>query len=82
MGITLEPIAFDLRAGPEHEKHGDPWAFGCTVVKVGKMAYLKAGRGDLPPIAEIRAALIDAGFTHVKWERINDEQKKTTLIQL
>lgn len=82
MGITLEPIAFDLRAGPEHEKHGDRWDFGCTVVKVGRMAYLKAGRGELPHIAEIRAALIDAGFTHVKWERINDEQKKTTLIQL
>lgn len=80
--MTLEPIAYDLRAGPDHEKHGDPWEFGCTVVKVGKLAYLKAGRGPLPPIAEIRKALKDAGFTHVKWERINDDQKKTTLIQL
>lgn len=82
MGITLTPIAYTLRSGEKHEKHGDEWEFVATVLRVGRLAYIEGGRGELPSVAEMKAALKEAGFTHAKWVRIDGDEIKTNLVQL
>ena len=82
MGVTLKPIVYVLRGGENHEKHGDPWEFVASVQRIGDVAYIEGGRGELPPIAEIRQILRREGFTQAKWERIENGVKKTVLLRL
>lgn len=70
MAATLEPVAFVLRAGPDHHHYGDPFDFSATVIGLGKTAHVFGATGTLPPKSAIRAALAAAGFREVKWERI------------
>lgn len=40
MPASLEPIVYCLRAGPEHQKYGDPFTVSCVVSQINDFAYL------------------------------------------
>jgi hypothetical protein len=79
---TLEPLIYLLRDGPDHHRHGDPYQFSASVVRIGDTAHIYAASGRRPNLANIRDALLAAGFTVVEWERIDNGKVRTICIDL
>lgn len=78
MGVSVEWIAGVLRAGREHEKHGDPYTFSCTVIVRGTHAELVGASGEFTPeiYREIFDRLVSLGMESASWDR---KKKSKTL---
>lgn len=78
MSVTISPIVWIIRIGPEHKVHGDPWAFSCVCTFAGECAFLSAGQGVMTPsiMREIGALLKGEGFSRAAWERFKDDGKR------
>lgn len=71
--MTLElltaPRLYLMRVGPEHRRHGDPYALTALVEIHGTVAEIKGATGRLMDIPSIRAELAKLGVKTVRWER-------------
>lgn len=76
MSVTLEPVVFIVRSGPEHEKHGDPFTASATLLVTGDRAFVAGGstagsvENFLPYRAKLFSALRDLGVRRLCWHRI------------
>lgn len=79
MPATLTPIAWLLRAGPEHHsvKHRDPYTASGVVRLTDETAEVIGVCGTMQ-IADIREALeqikLETGARYVVWERANGKK--------
>ncbi len=84
--VTLCPIAYVLRGGPDHKRHGDPYSVVGTVIDAGPgVARIVGVEGpiyqEFP--GEVFAMLAGLGFETVMWERYRpDGSIKTVVHQL
>jgi len=70
--ITLEPITFIARKGPEMEKYGDKYDSVCTLVKIDDDTLMIKGLvGGIvkSEFAELLEKIKQYGFTKLTWER-------------
>ena len=74
MKAAVEWTTGIIRAGPEFEKHGDPFNFVCTIIMQGDSAYLCGASGEFTKetFRAIKAALAENGILHAKWEKKNN----------
>lgn len=72
--VTLTPIIWTVRIGPDHLIYGDPYDGVATVQRCGDVAHVSAACGKLPIDAQIELSkeLTIMGFTKVVFERIKD----------
>ena len=72
MGVSIQPITLQIRAGSQHESYGDPYDIAVDMQLLGQgRAYLSCARGTLTRAAykEIGERLKEMGVTDVEWER-------------
>lgn len=78
--VTVEPVVFVLRIGPDHNKLGDPYTTACTGIKqMDGSVELVALNGNFSReiFTKIEDKLIKAGFTIARWKRIKDGVVRT-----
>lgn len=84
MGATLTPFAFVLRAGPKHEKYGDPYLANGTVVVLSRVAYVEGASAK--KLWKYRKAVIEAisktGAKEIRFQRIKDGQIRDVVVRL
>lgn len=68
--ITLTPIVWTARCGPEHTKYGDPYEGVATVQRCGDVAHVSAACGRLPMFdqVELSKRLREMGFAAIVFE--------------
>lgn len=74
MAVTLEPVAFVVRAGPDHHKHGDPYTHSGTMLLAGDAAHFAGVTADA--FWRYRKQFIEhlkaMGIRTLTWQRIKD----------
>ena len=72
--ITLTPIVWTVRCGPEHDGYGAPYEGVATVQRCGDVAHVSAACGRLPihDQVELSRLLRGMGFMAIVFERIKD----------
>lgn len=72
--ITLTPIVWQVRTGPEHAAYGDPYEGVATIQRCGDVAHVSAACGKLPMTdqVELTRALREMGFRAIVFERPRD----------
>lgn len=70
--ITLTPITWTARVGPEHTRYGLPYEGVATIQRCGDSAYVSAACGNFPleDQIELSKLLKEIGFTSIIFERI------------
>lgn len=70
--ITITPITWTVRTGPEHAQYGDPYDGVATVQRCGDVAHVSAACGRLPIDAQIELCrtLREMGFVAIVFERV------------
>lgn len=78
MGVLFEPMVFQVRAGPNLEKHGDPFTTSGTVIVFGERATLSGLTAD--DVWNYREAffakLRELGVKKVEWVRIKNGKQR------
>lgn len=70
--ISLEPIVFIARTGPDHEKFGDKFNTVCTLVKIDDETLMikgLVGEIDTKLFKDLKRIIQNFGFTKLTWER-------------
>lgn len=77
--VTIEPFAFTVRLGNNHEKFGDPYTATCTCIKTGPTQariVALAGEVNLEMLAKLRRLLRELyGINDLYFERFKGENK-------
>jgi hypothetical protein len=79
MPITLTPIAYLLRGGPEHHsvEDKDPYIASGVVTVVANVAYVSGACGEMPraeTLKAIRQIKKELGVSKVVWDRANGKR--------
>lgn len=77
--LTLTPIVWQVRTGPEHAKYGDPYEGVATVQRCGDVAHVSAACGRLPlgDQVELLRVLREMGFAAIVFERIKGGRSRS-----
>ena len=72
--ITLTPIVWTVRTGPQHTGYGAPYDGVATVQRCGDVAHVSAACGALPLDAQVELSrtLREMGFSAIVFERVKD----------
>ena len=84
MGVTLTPVVFVLRAGPEHEKYGDDYELAATVIVLNGVAEMLGGTDGITikMAKDIKRAFRKIGVTQGGYERrINGKTRKREYVK-
>ena len=76
--LTLTPIVWTVRTGPQHAAYGDPYEGVATVQRCGDVAHVSAACGKLPMTdqVELSRVLREMGFTAIVFERVVDGEMR------
>jgi hypothetical protein len=84
MAVTLEPVVFVVRAGPEHNKHGDPYTDSGTLLISGDVAFLAGVTADA--VWPVREQFIDElrklGVRTLKGQRIKNGTVRDVVLDI
>lgn len=72
--LTITPIVWTVRTGPQHEGYGDPYEGVATVQRCGDAAHVSAACGRLPLgyQVELSRMLRGMGFSAIVFERVKN----------
>lgn len=72
--LTITPIVWTVRTGPQHAAYGDPYEGVATVQRCGDVAHVSAACGRLPlgDQVELSRVLREMGFVAIEFDRSKD----------